>query len=134
MPDRRHVAGSAQGERALVRRGEIYYCFLDPVFGREMGGYKTRPVAVVSINDVNRNLSLATIVPGTSADGKPSHHRNVALVPANPTNGLKNDTTFLCHQLRALDIGRFTSKRIGVLSPRDLQCIEEAIKFNLGIP
>lgn len=98
-----------------------------------MGGYKTRPVAVVSINDINRNLSLATVVPGTSADGKPSHHRNVVVIAPSPANGLANATNFMCHQLRAIDMGRFTSKRVGVLSSRDLERIEEAIKFNLGL-
>lgn len=99
-----------------------------------MGGYKTRPMAVVSINDINRKLSLATVVPGTSADGKASHHRNIVVVAPNATNGLANSTIFMCHQLRAIDMGRFTAKRLGVLSSRDLQRIEEAIKFNLGLP
>lgn len=117
----------------LAQRGEIYYCYLDPVFGREMGGYKPRPVVILSINDINRNLSLATVVPGTSADGKPSHYRNLVPVSPSANNGLQKETIFMCHQLRAIDMGRFTSKRVGVLSSRDLQRVEEAIKFNLGL-
>ena len=38
---------------AYVRRGEVYMVCLDPVFGREMGGFKPRPVVVVSIDDIN---------------------------------------------------------------------------------
>lgn len=117
----------------LGQRGEIFYCYLDPVFGREMGGYKTRPVAILSINDINRKLSLTTIVPGTSADGKPSHHRNIVAVSPSAGNGLAKETIFMCHQVRAIDIGRLTSKRVGVLSARDLQRIEDAVKFSLGL-
>jgi len=116
-----------------VERGEIYYVYLDPVFGREMGGYKTRPVVVLSINDINRKPLVATIVPGTTAAGKVSIFRNVAVIPPSASNGLSVETIFECHQLRAIDMGRFTSRRVGRLSPQDLRRIEEAAKFSLGL-
>jgi len=49
-----------------VERGEIYFVFLDPAFGREMGGYKTRPVVVFSVNDINKQPLAVTVVPGTT--------------------------------------------------------------------
>jgi mRNA-degrading endonuclease toxin of MazEF toxin-antitoxin module len=64
-----------------VQRGEIYYVYLDPVFGREMGGYKTRPVAVLSIHDINSKPLVVAVVPGTTAAGKPSHFRNIVSYP-----------------------------------------------------
>jgi mRNA interferase MazF len=116
-----------------VERGEVYYVSLDPVFGREMGGNKTRPVAVLSINDINRKPLVVTIVPGTSAGSKPVHFRNVVLVIPTPTNGLTVSTIFQCHQIRAIDHGRFTSRAVGRLSSEDLGLLEEAAKFSLGL-
>jgi len=118
---------------ALIRRGEIYYVNLDPIVGREMGGNKARPVAVLSINDINVKPLVVTIVPGTTAAGKHSTYRNVAVVTPTPTNGLNVETIFLCHQLRAIDKVRFPSNPVGRLSARDLQRIEDAIRFSLGL-
>jgi mRNA interferase MazF len=116
-----------------VQRGEIYFVFLDPVFGREIGGYKTRPVAVLSINDINEKPLVLTVIPGTSAEKKPIHHRNRVLVRPSLTNGLANDTIFECHQIRAIDKGRLISRPVGRLSADDLQKIEEATKYCLGL-
>ncbi len=74
------------------------------------------------------------VVPGTSADGKPAHFKNVVRVEPTWENGLKNPTLFQCHQVRALDQGRFTAAPIGRLSPKDLRAIEEAVKYVLGSP
>jgi mRNA interferase MazF len=115
-----------------VERGEIYFVSLDPVVGRETG-HKVRPVAVLSINDINRKPLVVTVVPGTSAGTKPTHYRNTVLVPPTPTNGLTNETIFMCHQLRAIDKGRITSRPIGRLSPQHLELIEQATRYSLGL-
>jgi mRNA interferase MazF len=118
-----------------IYRGEIYFVSLDPVRGREMGGGKTRPVAVVSINDLNRKDLVVVVVPGTKQDGsKRSDYRNVIQVPRTPQNGLKFDTIFHCHQVRALDRNRFTTPAIGQLSTVHLQSLENAIRYSLGLP
>ncbi|HOX39625.1 MAG TPA: type II toxin-antitoxin system PemK/MazF family toxin [Candidatus Brocadiia bacterium] len=57
-------------DRTDINRGEIYYVCLDPVFGREIGGFKLRPVVVVSINDINDDTRLAVVIPGTDAANK----------------------------------------------------------------
>ena len=82
-----------------IKRSEIYYVYLDPAFGHEAGGYKMRPVLVLSINDLNRK-TVVTVAPGTSADNKPSHYENVVLVSPSKMNGLTSETIFQCHQLR----------------------------------
>ena len=115
-----------------VSRGEIYYVYLDPVFGHEMGGYKTRPVAVISINDLNSKEGVVAVIPGTSAGAKPSHFRNVVLVTPSRTNGLQNDTIFDCRQLRGIDKGRLSSRSIGRLTSEELLRIEEGVKYSLG--
>src|SRR5271157_194079 len=118
----------------LIERGQLSYVFLDPVFGKEIGGYKTRPVVVVSINDLNTKGLPVLVVPGTSAERKPDHFKNVVRVEPTQENGLKNPTLFQCHQVRALDQGRFTAAPIGRLSPKDLRAIEEAVKYVLESP
>jgi mRNA-degrading endonuclease toxin of MazEF toxin-antitoxin module len=115
-----------------IARGDIYFVFLDPVFGRELGGYKTRPVAVVSVNDINDKPLVALVVPGTSTTKHPEA-RSQVLVRPSKTNGLKEDTMFQCHQPRALDKGRFVSWRVGRLDRNDLERVESAIKFSLGL-
>ena len=82
---------------------------------REIGGDKRRPVAVLSINDLNRKPLVVTVVPGTSA-AKPHAFRNVVFVAPSPTNVLSLHTNFQCHQIRAIDHGRFPSRPAGRLA------------------
>ena len=115
-----------------VERGEIYFVYLDPAFGRESGGYKTRPVVVLSINDINNKPLVVTVVPGTTKVNS-VRFRNVVVVPPTPDNGLREETSFECHQLRAIDKGRLTSRPIGRLSPLHLEQIRKAIEYSLGL-
>lgn len=48
----------------MVTRGEIWLAALDPTVGTEI--QKTRPVLVVSPDDLNSHLRLVTIIPLTS--------------------------------------------------------------------
>jgi mRNA-degrading endonuclease toxin of MazEF toxin-antitoxin module len=114
-----------------IERGEVYWVYLDPVFGREIGGYKVRPVAVVSINDIHRNTRLVTVIPGTTtAINRP----NVVEVTPDSSNALRETTYFQCHQIRAVDQGRMTGRATGRLSKGDLQRIEAAIRTSIGLP
>lgn len=125
-----------------IKRGEIYFVCLDPVFGREMGGFKMRPVVVVSINDINRNTRLITVVPGTDAEHETRPFQNIVRVDPNkdvvkldPNKdlGLGKATNFQCHQVRAVEQGRFTQRARGRISRDKLQQIEKAIGFCLGL-
>jgi mRNA interferase MazF len=117
-----------------IRRGQVYLVYLDPAFGHEMGGYKMRPVVVLSINDINDKPLAVTIVPGTSDKGKPVNLRNVVRVEPRPQNGLGIPTLFECHQIRALDKGRFVGQPLGSLADDDMRRIEKSLKYALGIP
>jgi mRNA-degrading endonuclease toxin of MazEF toxin-antitoxin module len=113
-------------------RGEIYKVCLDPVFGREIGGFKIRPVVVVSINDIGTGTRMATVIPGTSrAPGR--NYMNNVLVQHSSDNGLSNPTIFQCHQIRSIEQGRFTGKAIGRLSRDDFAQIEKAVAYCLGL-
>jgi len=114
-----------------VQRGEIFSACLDPVFGREMGGFKARPVLVVSINPIARSR-LVVVVPGTSTDR--GEFSNIVAVQPSRDNGLSNITYFECHQIRAIEQARLTSRSMGKLSPEDMARIEEAMAYCLGLP
>ena len=115
-----------------IGRGDIYYVHLDPAFGREIGGYKRRPVAVISIDGIHQNTRVIAVVPGTST---PSNHPNAVRVVGDRGNGLdaKEPTFFQCHQVRAIDQGRMTSPPVGRLSQNDLRRVEEGLMYSLGL-
>jgi mRNA interferase MazF len=121
-------------EVVAIRRGEVYFVHLDPAFGRELGGYKMRPVVVLSINDINQKPLVLTVVPGTSFKGQQITFRNVVRVDPTRDNGLLESTLFVCHQIRSLDRGRFTGKRIGRISDDDIDRIVKGLKYSLGFP
>lgn len=100
-----------------------------PPFGKEMNG-KPRPSVVLSINWFNRKDSTITIVPGSTTI---KDFKNLVLVRASPTNGLKNDTCFQCHHVRSIDKSRLVGGPIGFLSSDDLRRLEEAMAFFLGL-
>ena len=113
-----------------IERGELYFVHLDPAFGREIGGYKVRPVLVISINDIHRKTRIVTVIPGTST---PAVYRNVVEVKPDATNGLKSTTFFQCHQVRSVDQGRMTAQAFGRISANDFRRITDALKFSLGL-
>src|SRR5687767_1766657 len=106
-----------------IERGEVYFVHLDPAFGREIGGYKTRPVIVVSINDIHQQTRIVTVVPGTSTSSPP--RANVIRVEPAAENGLREPTYFQCHQVRGIDQGRMTSRRIGRVSRADFNRLRD---------
>ena len=119
-----------------IQRGEIYLVSLDPVFGRELGGFKIRPVVVVSINDINEKTRLVTVVPGTDAEHLPDFFRNrpnIVTVSPNAQNGLTKPTCFEFHQIRAIERGRFTQRAKGRISAKESSEFEKAIGFCLGL-
>jgi mRNA-degrading endonuclease toxin of MazEF toxin-antitoxin module len=113
-----------------IRQGEIYFVYLDPVFGRELGGYKCRPVVVASINDIHQHTRLVTVVPGTTTE---SSHPNVVRVQGDGGNGLKETTFFQCHQVRGIDQGRMTSRYIGRMSRADFQRVQDGLRIVFGL-
>jgi mRNA-degrading endonuclease toxin of MazEF toxin-antitoxin module len=125
------------GPENQIRRGEIYFVHLDPCFGREIGGYKSRPVVVVSIEAIHQKTRIVAVVPGTSTQS-PFPIENVVPVDGTLANGLlpKGQTNamtfFQCHQIRAVDQGRMTSRPAGRLSEKDFRRIETAVWTSLG--
>ena len=85
-----------------MRRGDIWLASLDPTVGSEI--QKTRPVLVVSPDDLNRYLRLVTIVPLTS-DSRPAPFRL-------PIDFAGRSGLLLLEQMRSVDKRRLV-KHLG---------------------
>lgn len=113
-----------------MKRGEIYFVNLNPVKGREQAG--TRPVLVLSINDINKLPLVVTVVVGTKGKNITRDYPiNVRVSAAE--SGLSLETVFLCFQIRSLDPKRFPKKAAGQVSGKTLDKIENTVRYCLGL-
>ncbi len=111
-------------------RWQIFLANLDPVIGSEQG--KTRPVLVISEEEINQILPVVNVLPITSRKADRRIYPNEVLIPA-PTAGLTKESIILCYQIRTLDKRRLV-KTLGKIEDFDLQeKIFEALCFQLGI-
>ena len=112
----------------MIRRGEIYWCDLEPKRGHEQG--KVRPVIVISADPYNQSRSpLAAVIPLTSALVK--HPLHVGLTAAE--TGLKEDSTALVDHLKFLDRERLGVTPIGQIGPAALARIDRNLIRVLGL-
>lgn len=110
-------------------RGEIWWADLEPTRGQEIN--KRRPVVVLSSDDVGV-LAVKLIAPIT---GRPPSRANQPwLVQVRPSsaNGLTKEGCVDVLQLRGIALERF-SKRIGVLSPDDMDDVLAAVALVIEI-
>ena len=120
----------------MISRGDIYFINLAPAKGREQTGY--RPVLVVSVDAINRQPLVATVVIGTDAKNVPHDYPTNVRVTAGET-GLPKDTVFLCFQVRSLDPSRFLDSKTkrplfaGTLPKERMQEIDAALRLVLGL-
>lgn len=113
-----------------IKRWAIYRANLDPVIGSEQG--KSRPVLVISEDEINNLLNIVNVIPITSRKPGRRIYPNEVLIPASQY-GLTNESLILCHQIRTLDKKRF-SIMYGEIIETDKQIeIVEALCFQLGI-
>lgn len=111
-------------------RWHIFLANLDPVIGSEEG--KTRPVLVVSEEEINNILPVVNILPITSRKPERKIYPNEFLITPD-ISGLQNDSIVLCYQMRTLDKKRLI-KEIGKIEDLEIQeGIIDALCFQLGI-
>jgi mRNA interferase MazF len=93
------------------QRGEVWLVDLNPTVGQEM--QKTRPVVIISTNDVD-TISLRIVIPITSWQEKFAHR--IFMVKIRPTsdNGLSQESAGNVLQVRSLSNQRFI-RRLGFL-------------------
>jgi mRNA interferase MazF len=108
----------------------VWLANLDPVIGSEQG--KTRPVVIVSENQINEVLSVVNVLPITSRKMNRSIYPNETLLQEKHS-GLKKESIVLCYQIRTLDKKRLL-KLYGKIKHKPLQQeILDALSFQLGI-
>ena len=113
-----------------IHRGEIYFVNLNPVKGREQAG--SRPVLVLSIDAINKQPLVVTVVVGTKGENiSRDFPTNVRVSPED--SGLPLETVFLCFQIRSLDPKRFPEKPAGKLSAEKLKRIGMVVRHCLGL-
>jgi len=114
----------------MVSRGQIYFVDLSPTQGREQAG--KRPVLVVSVDAINRQPLVVTVVVGTDARNLPRDYPTNVRTKAAET-GLPLDTIFLCFQIRSLDPSRFGSDPAGRMPPERMREVEMALRLTMGL-
>jgi len=112
------------------KKWSIWRADLDPVIGSEQG--KSRPVLIISEDDINELLDIVNIIPITSRKAGRIVYPNETLLPEGKF-GLEKESLVLCHQIRTIDKRRL-SKKYGQISDKHTRNqIVEAICFQLGI-
>jgi mRNA interferase MazF len=77
---------------------------LDPTVGSQM--QKSRPALVISSDAIGR-LPLRIVVPLTSWQVEFGGKSWRVPIPADPSNGLRNDSAADAFQVRSISVGRF---------------------------
>jgi mRNA interferase MazF len=108
-----------------IRRGEIYYCRLDPVQGSEQGG--TRPCLTIQ-NDVGNKYSSTIIIAPITGQIKKQLPTHVPL----QHDELPHDSVILLEQIRVIDKCR-VEKYVGKVSQAQMKAVERAIDVSLGM-
>jgi len=109
---------------------------LKPARGREQAG--RRPALVVSVDAINRQPLVITVVPGTDTSNVARDYPTNVRVSAKNTN-LPSDTVFLCFQIRSLDHSRFLDSkngqpmRAGSMPVEEMERVDSALRLVLGL-
>ncbi|MEH2164387.1 MAG: type II toxin-antitoxin system PemK/MazF family toxin [Nostoc sp.] len=113
-----------------IQREQIYFINLNPVEGREQA--VTRPVLVLSIDAINQLPLVVTVVVGTKGTNiKHDYPTNIRGSPSS--SGLRQETVFLCLQIRSLDPNRFPADPVGNISDSKMLEVETAVRYCLGL-
>ncbi len=111
-----------------IKRGEIYFCALDPVLGREIA--KTRPVVIISNNTNNKFSGTVTILPIASGNIDKIYPFEVLIEKGS--GNLQKNSKVEADQIRTIDKSRCISL-IGNLEVNQLRKIEKAMKIHLAL-
>ena len=117
-----------KNDRAMIKRGDVFYANLSPVIGSEQGG--SRPVLILQ-NDIGNRYSPTIIVAAITAQiskGKLPTHIELKADECN----LERDSVVLLEQLRTIDKKRLRNK-ITTLDENIMKSVDEAIKISIGL-
>jgi len=112
-----------------MRRGDVFWAFLDPTIGSEQAG--RRPVVVVSRDAIHNAMEVALVVPLTNRDNKDQlFHSQVEIKRGEA--GLKVDSVAMCEHVRAVSAERIRGF-IGHLDTSRIVRIDAALKIALDL-
>lgn len=112
------------------KKWTIWRANLDPVIGSEQG--KSRPVLIISEDDINNLLNIVNIIPITTRKLDRTIYPNEAAIPLSEA-GLEKESIALCHQIRTIDKRRL-SKAYGLISKEEIKKdVLDALSFQLGL-
>ena len=109
----------------LIKRGDIFYAYLNPVVGSEQGGI--RPVLVVQNNVGNRHSPTVIVVPISSVRKK-----NLPVHIQIRCSELPKNSTVLAEQIRTIDRSRLR-KYVGSLNRELMKEINGILKISIGV-
>lgn len=110
-----------------IKRGEIYYAFLEFSDGHEQGGY--RPVLILQ-NDIGNKYSPTTIIASITKKDKKRNFPTHVKLPKNL--GLQVTSVVLLEQIRVIDKKKL-DKYIGRVSDEIMKEIDKKINVSLSL-
>lgn len=113
-----------------IERWAIYRANLDPAIGSEQG--KSRPVLIISENEVNKLINTVNIIPFTTRKPGRIIYPNEVLIN-DKKFGLPNESILLCHQIRTIDKQRLSLNYGQITDTIKQEEVIEAICFQLAI-
>lgn len=111
----------------MIKRGDVYYAYLDPVIGSEQNGH--RPIVVIQ-NDIGNKHSTTTIAAIVTSSHKKKLPTHVHVEDIG--SGLSDDSIVMLEQIRTIDKQRLGTM-IGHVSDKTMELIEDAALCSLGI-
>lgn len=119
---------------ALIERGNIYWCNLNPVKGREQQGIR-RPILIVQ-NYIGNKYSPTTIgiIFTSEFNEKDKNYPTNIFIPKDTINNLEYDSILETSQIRTLDKNiRITDNSIGHLTDIQMKKVDMALKYSLEL-
>ncbi len=114
----------------IIKRGDILLANLEPVLGSEQG--RIRPCLVVQ-DDISNKYSPTTIVVPVTTTIPDKNYPSIVIVEPSQS-GLKEKSTVLCNQIRAISIAHRVVKKLGSLTSGTMGQVDYALKAALAIP
>lgn len=108
----------------------VFWAELDPVKGSEQGG--TRPVLVVSNEDINQALPIVAILSITSLKAGRKIYPVEVLLKSSDT-GLSQDSIAMAHQIRVISKERLGSMCGSIQSEELKEKIRGVMRLYLGV-